>query len=168
MTSEDNSSRSGKSTNHRAYKKIARWFSTVLLVVSGLLCATLFSAHAFQPDFCAALTFWPVWIWAIPGIALCLAAIDEHLIRIPQSVPVVVGGDFNAKPWAGATKILSRRLYDTFRKGGFGWPGTGPSHLPLWRVDQIWASRHFKTISVHSENCEHSDHRIVICDLCKL
>jgi hypothetical protein len=97
-----------------------------------------------------------------------IAAIGKYLVRIPESVPIVVGGDFNAKPWVAATKILSQRLYDTFEKGGFGWPGTGPSHLPLWRVDQIWTSRHFKTIKVHSENCRNSDHRMVICDLCRL
>lgn len=97
-----------------------------------------------------------------------IGAIEEYLAPIDQNVPLIIGGDFNANPWRGAANALSPRLYDTFKKGGFGWPGTGPSHLPLWRVDQIWASRHFKTIKVRSETCKNSDHRIVICDLCRL
>lgn len=346
-TSDDNAPQSAKRTNRRAGGKTVRRLSALLIVTSGLFCVSLSFAYARQPDFCAALTFWPVWIWAIVGIALCLAAvgvnkntrlsvtlmwilvvgivadeasgllrsciyfgrgcrsscesgiclrvaslncaggnlraaeellqyapdivllqespplkdlstlvkeffadeggfvlegdtavlargrvrktevshehrflmtgarvvmpsgleveavsvhlpppatatnllspdcwrehrrdrqqrlekiaaIDKYLIPIPTSVPVVVAGDFNAKPWVGADRILSRRLYDTFDEGGFGWPGTGPSHLPLWRVDQIWSSRHFKTVRVHSKNCKNSDHRIVICDLCRL
>lgn len=347
MISDDNSSQSGKSESRRKHKKVVRWLSVLLLAISGFLCVTLFPAYSFQPDFFAALTFWPAWIWALPGIALCLAAvgaskrtrlcvtfvwifflvlvaeeavgllrscvypgkdgrtscregicfrvvslnceggnydaaegllqyapdvvllqesppieglrilakrlfanegefvldgdtavlargrviktevshehrllmtgarvvlpsglqveaisvhlpppatainllspdcwrehredrqqrleriaaIDKHLLTISQDVPIVIGGDFNAKPWAGATRILSRRLYDTFTKGGFGWPGTGPAHFPLWRVDQIWVSRDFKTISVRSKDCANSDHRVVICDLCRL
>lgn len=97
-----------------------------------------------------------------------IAAIREHLNLIDDSVPLVIGGDFNASPWTGAAKIFMPRLYDSFGQGGIGWPGTAPAHLPLWRVDQIWTSRHFKTVKVWSENCKHSDHRIVICDLCRL
>ncbi len=94
-----------------------------------------------------------------------ITVINEQLEPIADDVSIIVGGDFNANPWRGATKILSSRLYDTFKKGGTGWPGTGPSHFPLWRVDQIWTSRQFKTVNVHSEHCKNSDHRIVICDL---
>jgi hypothetical protein len=97
-----------------------------------------------------------------------VAVINEHLKPIPDNVPLVVGGDFNAKPWTGASKILSLRLEDTFRQSGFGWPGTGPANFPLWRIDQIWASRHFKTVKVYGVTSKQSDHRMVICDLCKL
>ena len=335
------------SLNRRKDKTILRRLSKPLLVISSFLCFVLFFAYILQPDFCAAVTFWPIWIWAIPGMALSLAAIGvnkmaglavtfvwlllvgfiaeeplgllrsciyferdcnsactggnclrvislncaggnlnaaeelyqyipdivliqespplkdlkifveklftdggefvmegdtailargrvtktevsnehrlfmtgarvflfsgleietfsvhlpppvsgtnlfssdcwqehrddrrmrlqkiaairEHLGLINDSVPLVVGGDFNASPWTQAAKILSPRLYDSFGQGGIGWPGTAPAHLPLWRVDQIWTSRHFKTVKVWSENCKHSDHRIVICDLCRL
>jgi vancomycin resistance protein VanJ len=97
-----------------------------------------------------------------------IVAINEQLKYIADNIPIVVGGDFNAKPWTGASKILSLRLYDTFKRGGFGWPGTAPAHLPLWRIDQIRASRHFKTVKVQNVICKQSDHRMVICDLCKL
>lgn len=347
VISDDNSSQSGTNESRRKHGMVVSWLSVLLLAISGFLCVILFAAYSFQPDFCAALTFWPAWIWMLPGIALCLvatgvsgrtrlcvafvwmlflslmaeeavgllrscvcpgkdgrtscregicfrvvslnceggnfdaaegllpyapdvvllqesppieglriltkrlfadegefvldgdtavlargrvtktevsherrllmtgarivlpmgleveaislhfpppasatnllspdcwrehrqdrkerleriAAIDKHLLTISQDVPVVVGGDFNAKPWAGATRILSRRLYDTFGKNGFGWPGTGPAYFPFWRVDQIWVSKDFKTISVHSKNCANTDHRVVICDLCRL
>jgi vancomycin resistance protein VanJ len=97
-----------------------------------------------------------------------ISAIGEQVKSVADNVPIVVGGDFNAKPWLGASKILSLRLQDTFKQGGFGWPGTGPAHFPLWRIDQIWTSRNFKTVKVQSVNSKQSDHRIVICDLCKL
>jgi hypothetical protein len=97
-----------------------------------------------------------------------IAAIKKHLDLISDTTPLVVGGDFNASPWIKASKLLSPRLCDSFKQAGVGWPGTGPSHIPLWRIDQIWTSNHFKIIKVRSENCKHSDHRIVICDLCKL
>jgi vancomycin resistance protein VanJ len=97
-----------------------------------------------------------------------MGGIREYCDTVEGNDPLIVGGDFNASPWAGEEKLFSPRIFDTFEKGGVGWPGTGPSHFPLWRVDQIWASKHFKVIKVRSEKCKNSDHRIVVCDLCVL
>ena len=97
-----------------------------------------------------------------------IVAIKEHLDTIEENVPLLVGGDFNANPWVGASKLLSLRLYDIFKMGGAGWPGTGPDYHPLWRVDQIWVGKQFRTIKVFCKNSKYSDHRIVICDLNKI
>jgi endonuclease/exonuclease/phosphatase (EEP) superfamily protein YafD len=97
-----------------------------------------------------------------------ITSIKKCLEPIGQNTPLVVGGDFNAKPWRGEIKVFSPRLHDSFRKAGLGWPGTGPAHFPLWRVDQIWISNHFKPIKVWGQRCKNSDHRMVICDLCAL
>ena len=97
-----------------------------------------------------------------------MSGIREYFDTVEGNVPLIIGGDFNASPWTGEEKLFSPRIFDTFEKGGIGWPGTGPSHFPLWRVDQIWASKHLKVIKVRSEKSENSDHRIVVCDLCVL
>jgi endonuclease/exonuclease/phosphatase (EEP) superfamily protein YafD len=96
-----------------------------------------------------------------------IEGIREYLDMVEENVPLIVGGDFNASPWAGEETLFSPHIFDTFKKGGIGWPGTGPTHFPLWRVDQVWASKHFKVVKVRSEKCKNSDHRIVICDLCR-
>jgi hypothetical protein len=97
-----------------------------------------------------------------------ISGICEYLDTVEANVPLIVGGDFNVSPWTGEEKLFSPHLFDSFKQGGVGWPGTGPSHFPLWRVDQIWVSRNFKAIKVSSEKSNNSDHRLVICDLCKL
>ena len=79
--------------------------------------------------------------------------------------PVIAGGDFNAVPRDAALDPLRERLYDTFVKAGHGWGNTGTNRYPLFRVDQIWASRHFRAESVTAEKTIHSDHRMVVCDL---
>jgi len=48
---------------------------------------------------------------------------------------------------------------------GIGWGSTGTNHYPLFRVDQIWVSRHFRAESVTAQKTIHSDHRMVLCDL---
>jgi endonuclease/exonuclease/phosphatase (EEP) superfamily protein YafD len=97
-----------------------------------------------------------------------IISIEKHLETITPNVPLIVGGDFNAVLWRKANKVLSSKLNDTFQQSGIGWPGTGPAHFPLWRIDQIWVSKHFKPVKVWSEPSKNSDHRIVICDLCAL
>jgi len=89
----------------------------------------------------------------------------ERIREIPQTSPLVVGGDFNAPPADPALAPLSERLFDTFREAGHGWGNTGTNNYPFFRVDQIWASRHFRAESVSAQETIHSDHRMVVCDL---
>lgn len=85
--------------------------------------------------------------------------------RLPRSANLIVGGDFNAPPGDGALEPLRQRLFDTFAQAGRGWGNTGTNDYPLFRVDQIWASRGFSAESVVARKTIHSDHRMVICDL---
>jgi len=89
----------------------------------------------------------------------------QRIQSIPQSAPLIVGGDFNAPPNDAALAPLRPRLFDTFRKAGHGWGNTGTNSCPLFRVDQIWASRQFRAESVTAQKTIHSDHRMVVCDL---
>jgi endonuclease/exonuclease/phosphatase (EEP) superfamily protein YafD len=82
-----------------------------------------------------------------------------------NSLPLIVGGDFNMPPHDAALAPLHDRLEDTFRVAGQGWGNTGTNDFPLFRVDQIWASRECRPVRVLARKTIHSDHRMVICDL---
>ena len=91
--------------------------------------------------------------------------IVEKLEELPESTNLIVGGDFNSAPGDGALSALRGRVYETFRKAGCGWGCTGTNEYPLFRVDQIWVSRHFEAETVVARKTRHSDHRMVVCDL---
>lgn len=89
----------------------------------------------------------------------------EQINPIPRDIPVILGGDFNVGAYDGCLELLGPRLKDTFSEGGIGWGHTAINSIPLYRVDQIWASSHFKTISNTARKTVYSDHRMVICKL---
>jgi len=91
--------------------------------------------------------------------------IVAQLDFIPENIPIIIGGDFNTTADDGVIRLLRPRLRDSFREGGIGWGHTALNNIPLFRVDQIWISKHFKPLAVFSKRAEHSDHRMVICDL---
>jgi hypothetical protein len=88
-----------------------------------------------------------------------------ELRRVPERAPLIIGGDFNAPPNDGSLIPLRDRLFDTFRHAGRGWGNTGTNGLPLFRVDQIWASSDCRAVRVVARRTLHSDHRMVVCDL---
>jgi vancomycin resistance protein VanJ len=94
-----------------------------------------------------------------------VAKVVEQITQIPDPTPIIVGGDFNAAAGDGAVMLLAPYLLDTVKYAGIGWPNTVINTFPVSRVDQIWISRHFRTVSVVTKKTIHSDHRIVICDL---
>ncbi len=94
-----------------------------------------------------------------------LRAVMKSLRSRDETSPVIVGGDFNAPAGDGAFEPLAPRLHDTFREGGQGWGKTGTNEFPLFRVDQIWASRNLRAETVMARKTKHSDHRLVVCDL---
>jgi vancomycin resistance protein VanJ len=94
-----------------------------------------------------------------------VARVVEQITHIPDTTPIIVGGDFNAPAGDGAIMLLAPHLLDTVKYAGIGWPNTAINTFPVSRVDQIWISRHFKAVSVVAQKTMHSDHRIVICDL---
>jgi vancomycin resistance protein VanJ len=85
--------------------------------------------------------------------------------RVPPFVPLIVGGDFNAPAGDRIYRALPPRLRSTFRDGGKGWGNTVLNDFPIARIDQIWASDHFRTATVVARKTVNSDHRMVICDL---
>ena len=89
----------------------------------------------------------------------------QHVEDIPAESHLIVGGDLNSPAGDAALAPLGQRLFDTFQKGGRGWGCTGTNEYPLFRVDQIWASRGFRAVSVTAQKTLHSDHRMVVCDL---
>jgi endonuclease/exonuclease/phosphatase (EEP) superfamily protein YafD len=89
----------------------------------------------------------------------------DEIGGIPQSRPLIIGGDFNAPPNDGALAPLRLRLVDTFRQAGRGWGNTGTNRFPFFRVDQIWAGGSLRAESVFAQRTVHSDHRMVVCDL---
>lgn len=93
--------------------------------------------------------------------------IAEQVKSVSGIVPIILGGDFNVSAADGALRPLKPWLRDSFGEAGMGWGNTAPSHLPLWRIDQIWVSRHFRVNAVFSRKTEHSDHWMVVCDIAK-
>ena len=91
--------------------------------------------------------------------------IAERIESIPDTTPLIVGGDFNAPAGDAVSHLLRPRLHDTFKEGGVGWGNTFLSDIPLLRIDQIWTSDHFRAVRVRARKTEHSDHRMVVCDL---
>ena len=92
-------------------------------------------------------------------------ALQAIINDLPADEPVIVGGDFNAPVGDPVYRLMPAGLRDSFREAGSGWGNTLPNGFPLWRIDQIWISRHFCATSVVAQKTKHSDHRLVVCEL---
>lgn len=89
--------------------------------------------------------------------------VNAHLAFVPEDVPVIVGGDFNAVQGDPAPGLLAPRLFDAFTASGRGWGNTMMPGLPVIRIDQIWMSRHLRPVSTTARDALGSDHRMVVC-----
>lgn len=94
-----------------------------------------------------------------------VSKIAEQIATIPTNEAIIVGGDFNVPANDGCLRFLRERLSDTFNRGGIGWGHTATNQIPLFRVDQIWASKHFRPFAVTAIRTKYSDHRMVVCKL---
>lgn len=94
-----------------------------------------------------------------------IQAVVDDLSAVPPDIPLLVGGDFGAPPRDAALHPLLARARDAFRQGGRGWGNTVPNELPALRVDQVWASPHFRAGSVRAHKSSSSEHRLVVADL---
>lgn len=92
-------------------------------------------------------------------------AIVRRLRAIPESVPVILGGDLNAPQGDAAFWPFRPRLHDAFPEAGRGWGNTVLNELPFLRIDQIWISREGRAQNVVARRTRHSDHRMVVADL---
>jgi endonuclease/exonuclease/phosphatase family metal-dependent hydrolase len=94
-----------------------------------------------------------------------MSGIAQQIAALPRDVPIVAGGDWNAPAGDAVFSTLQPRLYDTFSEAGRGWGNTITNEFPVLRIDQIWASSQWRTSTVVARKTQHSDHRMVICDL---
>lgn len=92
-------------------------------------------------------------------------ALVAGLADVPADTPLLVGGDTNAPGGDGAMAPLRARARDGFHQGGRGWANTATNETPTHRIDQIWASDHFRAGAVTARRTRHSDHRLVVSDL---
>lgn len=96
---------------------------------------------------------------------LLLQAIASRAAAIPDAVPVILGGDFNAPQGDAVFQTLRPRLRDSFLEAGRGWGNTITADYPVLRIDQVWISDRFRPVRVAARRVPHSDHRLVLCDL---
>jgi len=94
-----------------------------------------------------------------------LSRIADRLANLPQSTPLVLGGDFNAPAGDAIFRQLTPRLRDAFSEGGVGWGNTIINEAPFARIDQIWIDDHWQAREVRAQRTLGSDHRMVIADL---
>lgn len=92
-------------------------------------------------------------------------ALEVIVKDLPADEPLIVGGDFNAPVGDPVYQLMPTGLRDSFREAGIGWGNTLMNAFPIWRIDQIWISRHFRATGVRAVRTIHSDHRMVVCDL---
>ncbi len=79
--------------------------------------------------------------------------------------PVILAGDFNSPPDSDTPTRLRTRLQDAFALSGRGLGQTFPSFFPLWRIDYVYASRHFAVRQASPVRVTWSDHRPVRAEL---
>lgn len=89
----------------------------------------------------------------------------EDTCSFPGAQPVILGGDFNAPPSDPLQRQLRRDFEDCFVAAGTGWGNTYQRRIPILRIDQLHASRHFTTVRCKAHTTRESDHRMVIADL---
>jgi vancomycin resistance protein VanJ len=94
-----------------------------------------------------------------------LAGVTARFKPADVSLPLIVGGDFNAPPRDGIFELLRPRLRDAFDEAGLGWGNTITNVGPFTRIDQVWIDEHFTATTVVARRTIHSDHRMVIADL---
>jgi endonuclease/exonuclease/phosphatase family metal-dependent hydrolase len=77
---------------------------------------------------------------------------NDWLSAIPKDEPVIFCGDFNAGPLSVTYRMLSRFLTDVQKDGNRPrWAPTQPTFhamSPLFRIDHIFVSRHFRPLNV--------------------
>lgn len=94
-----------------------------------------------------------------------IGRIVSQVQSVPDEIPIIVGGDFNAPQGDAVFRLFRPRLRDAFAVAGRGWGNTITNDFPFLRIDQIWVSEALEVRSVMARKTAHSDHRMVVCDL---
>lgn len=93
-----------------------------------------------------------------------------------STVPILLAGDFNDIPSSWLYAQVSKHLDDTYRDKGFGmchtysggsehWLPLGHNWLPQFRIDMVFHSKEFRTLSYKRLKAPLSDHYPVITSL---
>ncbi len=85
-----------------------------------------------------------------------------HIARCTH--PVIVCGDFNDTPAAYSYQRIASSLKDSFREAGGGF-GITYARVPLFRIDNILFSHHFRATAHKVHHWPHSDHYAVSATL---
>lgn len=97
----------------------------------------------------------------------------DWMSAIPTDDPLIICGDLNAGPFSKTYRTLARYLTDVQKEAGHPGPTvsqpTFHSKSPLFRIDHIFVSRHFRTLNVEvwrtADTQTASDHLPLIVDL---
>jgi vancomycin resistance protein VanJ len=90
-----------------------------------------------------------------------------------ETLPVLVGGDFNTSEHTSSYNILTAELRDSFREVGVGlggtWPKGGTFGTPAWlppllRIDYLWHNSALATLDVQVGPALTSDHLPLTAD----
>lgn len=82
-----------------------------------------------------------------------------------EPLPYLVCGDLNSTPANWVYGHLVGGLQDSFGTAGRGWGMTYPARLPLFRIDYILASSHWRVHRAYVYRGLSSDHRPVVAEL---
>lgn len=103
------------------------------------------------------------------------AQIDRILAMVAQEKnPVIVTGDFNMTPTSLTYDRIATHLKDAYAEAGSGWGMTYPVSrvidLPAWlppllRIDYVWHSPQWQTVSYQRGEAQNSDHFPVMVSL---
>lgn len=88
----------------------------------------------------------------------------QHLqpVVAASSVPLLLAGDFNDIPGSWLYRQIAGQMSDTFRERGFGMSHTYNGGFPQVRIDMVFHSEGFNTLSHRRLKCELSDHYPVL------
>lgn len=92
---------------------------------------------------------------------------EEHLKSVitESSVPILLAGDFNDIPSSWLYAQVSNYLDDTYREKGTGFCHTYNGGFPRFRIDNIFHSKEFTTLSYKRIKTDISDHYPVVVAL---
>lgn len=105
------------------------------------------------------------WITHVRWRRQQLDQMREIAAELPTQTPLLVAGDFNAPQRDRIFSLLPSGLQDAFAVSGKGIGNTILNDIPVLRIDQIWASSHFRVVQAFARQTRASDHRMVVADL---
>lgn len=89
--------------------------------------------------------------------------VQQHLTA--SSYPAILCGDFNDTPLSYTYHTIGKQLTDSFLEKGHGLGNTYIGEFPSFRIDYIFHSADFITISYTRHNINLSDHYPISCKL---